>query len=98
MMPTHAPISAAQVQIYADFDGDEDTYQRRGSPQRALMSHAWGTIEDLRRRLFLAAAGRASVKFSALAEADLLSLTSDETARQMIRAIVANDVARSNAV
>ena len=59
------------------------------------MSHAWGVIEDLRRRLFLVAAGRASMKFAALAEADLAAWTLDEATRQMIRALVENEVDRS---
>ena len=94
-MPTQPPISAAQVQTYVDFNGDVDMYQRRGLPQHELMSHAWGVIEDLRRRLFLVAAGRASTQFAALAEANLASWILDETARRMIRAVVARDVDRS---
>jgi hypothetical protein len=94
-MATQAPISTVQIQIYVDFNGDVDMYQRRGSPQRELMSHAWGVIEDLRRRLFLIAAGRASAKFAASTEADLASWTLDEAARHMIRVLVARDMARS---
>jgi hypothetical protein len=85
-------VSGAQVQIYADFGGDVDQYQRRGSPQRAMLDDAWGTIEDLRRRLFLVAAGRASAKFAASAEADLLAWTSDDDARRFIRAMVDRDL------
>lgn len=85
-------VSAAQVDIYTTHDGDIDLYQRRGSPQMAILGDSWNTIEDLRRRLFLVAVGRASATFASSVEADLLNLTSDEDARRRIRAIVEGDV------
>jgi hypothetical protein len=85
-------VSAAQVEIYARFDGDIDMYQRRGSPQRAILGDTWKTIEDLRRRLFLVAAGRASVTFASSVEADFLAWTLDDDARRRVRAIVESDV------
>jgi hypothetical protein len=85
-------VSAAQVEIYARFDGDIDMYQRQGSPHRAILGDAWKTIEDLRRRLFLVTAGRASATFASSVEADFLAWTLDEDARRRIRAMVESDV------
>ena len=90
-------VSAAQVEIYATFNGDIDMYQSRGSPQSAIVGDVWKTIEDLRRRLFLVATGRASVKFASTTEADFLAWTTDDDARRRIRALVDRDVkAQSN--
>jgi hypothetical protein len=85
-------VSAAQVDIYTTHNGDIDLYQRRGSPQMAILGASWKTIEDLRRRLFLVAVGRASATFANSVEADLLAWTSDEDARGRIRAMVESDV------
>ena len=85
-------VSAAQVDIYTAHNGDIDLYQRRGSPQMAILGDSWKTIEDLRRRLFLTAVGRASATFANSVEADLLAWTSDEDARRRIRAMVESDV------
>lgn len=85
-------VSAAQVEIYARFNGDIDMYQRRGSPQGAILGDAWKAIEDLRRRLFLVAAGRASAAFASSAESDFLAWTVDENARARIRALVESDI------
>jgi hypothetical protein len=85
-------VSAAQVDIYTTHNGDIDMYQRRGSPQKDILGDSWETIEDLRRRLFLVAAGRASATFANSVEADLLAWTSDEDARRRIRAMVESDV------
>jgi hypothetical protein len=85
-------VSAAQVDIYTAHNGDIDLYQRRGSPQMAILGDSWKTIEDLRRRLFLVAVGRASATFASSVEADLLAWTSDEGARRLIRAMVEGDV------
>lgn len=85
-------VSAVQVDIYTTHDGDIDLYQRRGSPRMAILGDSWKTIEDLRRRLFLVAVGRASAMFANSLEADLLAWTSDEDARRRIRAMVENDV------
>ncbi|HSY08890.1 MAG TPA: hypothetical protein VK820_10205 [Steroidobacteraceae bacterium] len=91
-------VSAAQVEIYATFNGDIDMYQRRGSPQKAIVGDAWSTIDDLRRRLFLVAVEHASVQFVSSTEADLLAWTENEDARRRIRALVERDViAQSNA-
>jgi hypothetical protein len=84
-------VSAAQVEIYARFNGDVDMYQRCGSPQSDVMGDAWNTIEDLRRRLFLISTGRAAEKFVSSTEADLLAWTTDEDARRRIRALVDQD-------
>ena len=62
-------VSAAQVDIYTTHNGDIDLYQHRGSPQMAILGDSWKTIEDLRRRLFLVAAGRASATFASSVEA-----------------------------
>jgi hypothetical protein len=85
-------VSAAQVEIYARFNGDVDIYQRRGSPQRDVMGDTWNTIEDLRSRLFLISTARASDKFASSTEADLLAWTANEEARRLIRALVDQDV------
>jgi hypothetical protein len=85
-------VSAAQVDIYTAHNGDIDLYQRRGSPQMATLGDSWKTIEDLRRRLFLVAVGRASATFARSAEVDLLAWTSDDDARRRIRAMVESDV------
>ena len=85
-------VSAAQVDIYAKHNGDIDLYQRRGSPQAVILGDFWKTIEDLRRRLFLVAVGRASATFASSVEANLLAWTSDEDARRRIRAMVESDV------
>jgi hypothetical protein len=85
-------VSAAQIDIYTTHNCDIDLYQRRGSPQMAILGDSWKTIEDLRRRLFLVAGGRASATLANSVEADLLAWTSDEGVRLRIRTIVANDV------
>lgn len=85
-------VSAGQVEIYIKFDGDMDRYQRRGSPQGAFLGDTWKKIEDLRRRLFLVATGRASATFASSAESDFLAWTVDEDARRRIRALVENDI------
>ena len=85
-------VSAAQIDIYAAHNGDIDLYQRRGSPQKALLGDSWTTIEDLRRRLFLVAVGRASASFANQVEADLIAWTLDADARRSIRSIVEGDV------
>ena len=94
-MSTPAPVSSAQVEVYTEFGGDSDMYQRRGMPKSETLGDIWGasgTIEDLRRRLYLVAAGQASVQFAASVEADLLSRVPDEGARSMVRAIVDRDI------
>jgi hypothetical protein len=94
-MSAPASISAVQIQVYAEFDGDADMYQRRGMPKREVLGDilgAWGAIEDLRRRLYLVAAGLASSKFAASTEADLLDWASDEDTRRQLRAIVDRDI------
>jgi hypothetical protein len=94
-MSAPALISAAQIQVYTEFDGDVDMYQRRGLPKSEGLGDiwaAWGAIEDLRRRLYLAAAGLASGQFSAATEADLSAWTSDEDTRRQLRAIVERDI------
>jgi hypothetical protein len=85
-------VSAAQVDIYITHNGDIDLYQRRGSPQMDILGDSWEAIEDLRRRLFLVAVGRASTTFASSVEADMLAWTSDEDARLRIRALVESDV------
>ena len=85
-------VSAAQVDSYTTHNGDIDLYQRRGSPQMAILGDSWKTIEDLRRRLFLVAVGRSSATFANSVEADLLAWTSDEDARRRIRAMAESDV------
>ncbi len=93
-MPSPASISAAQIQVYAEFDGDADMYQRCGMPNSGALGDiwsAWGAIEDLRRRLYLVAVGRASVQFAASAEADLFGWAADEETRRQLRAIVDRD-------
>jgi len=85
-------VSAAQIDIYAAHNGDIDLYQPRGSPQRALLGYSWKTIEDLGRRLFVVAVGRASASFANQVEADLMTWTLDEDARRSIRSIVEGDV------
>jgi hypothetical protein len=45
-------VSAAQIDIYTAHNGDIDLYQRRGSPQMAILGDSWKTIEDLRRGYF----------------------------------------------
>jgi hypothetical protein len=90
-----ALISTAQIEVYAEFDGDADMYQRRGMPRREVFDDnwaAWSAIEDLRRRLYLVAAGLASVTFAASTEADLLDWASDEDTRHRLRAIVDRDI------
>jgi hypothetical protein len=88
-----APVSAEQVQIYVDFRGDDDAYQRRGSPHKETLADAWGTIEQLRQRLFQVSAGHASPTFRASAEADLNAWTVDAAARRLILSLVESDVA-----
>ena len=94
-MSAPTSIFSAHIELYEEFDGDPDMYQRRGMPKKAVLPdiwEAWGAIEDLRRRLYLAAAGLASAKFSASAEADLLEWVPDEDTRLRIRAIVERDI------
>ena len=94
-MSAPASISVAQVQLYAEFNGDADVYQRRGMPNSESLGDIWGAwsaIEDLRRRLSLVAAGRASAKFAASAEADLFSWVPDDKARRMLLAISSADI------
>jgi hypothetical protein len=94
-MSAPALISAAQIQVYAEFDGDADMYQRRGMPKSEALGDiwgAWGAIEDLRRRLYLVAAGLASAKFAASTEAELLDWANDEDTRRRLRAIVDRDI------
>jgi hypothetical protein len=94
-MSAPASISLAQVEVYEEFDGDADLYQRRGMPKREVLGDIWGTwgaIEDLRRRLYLVAAGLASTTFAASTEADLLDGTRDEDTRRRLRAIVDRDI------
>jgi hypothetical protein len=85
-------VSAAQVDIYTKHNGDIDLYQRLGSPHKASLGDSWNKIDDLRRRLFLVAMGRASATFASSVEADLLAWTSDEETRHRIRAVVEGDV------
>jgi hypothetical protein len=94
-MSAPASISSAQIEVYAEFDGDADMYQRRGMPKREVLGDiwgAWGAIEDLRRRLYLVAAGLASARFAASTEADLLDWARDEDTRRRLRAIVDRDI------
>ena len=94
-MSAPASISVAQIRVYAEFDGDPDMYQRRGMPGRKVLGDiwgAWGLIEDLRRRLYLVAAGLASAKFAASTEVDLFAWAPDEDTRQALRAIVDRDI------
>jgi hypothetical protein len=66
-------LSAAQVDLYAAYNGDIDLYQRRGSPQMVILGDSWNTIEGLRKRLFLIAVDRASAALASTVEADLLA-------------------------
>jgi hypothetical protein len=94
-MSAPASISLAQVDVYEEFNGDADMYQRRGMPKSEILGDiwgAWGAIEDLRRRLYLVAAGLASATFAASTEADLLDRACDEDTRRRLRAIVDRDI------
>lgn len=94
-MSALASISPAQIEVYEEFDGDADMYQRRGMPKCEVLGDiwgAWGAIEDLRRRLYLVAAGLASATFAASTEADLLDRACDEDTRRRLRAIVDRDI------
>src|SRR5258708_12369488 len=94
-MSTPALISAAQIQLYAEFDGDVDTYQRRGMPQREVLGdnlNAWDVIEDLRRRLHLVAAGLASTQFAEATEADLLAWVPKEEPRRILPGMPARNL------
>jgi hypothetical protein len=93
-MSAPALISRALVQVYLDFDGNVDMYQRRGMPKRELYGDggAWHAIDGLRTRLYIAATGLASAKFSASAQADLLAWAPDEEARRMLVAMVDRDI------
>jgi hypothetical protein len=94
-MSAPASISFAQIEVYEEFDGDADMYQRRGMPKREILGDiwgAWGAIEDLRRRLYLVAAGLASATFAASTEADLLRRACDDETRRRFRAIVERDI------
>jgi hypothetical protein len=91
-MATSADFDVIEVDIYTAHEGDIDLYQCRGSPQMAILGDSWRTIEDLRRRLFLVAVGRASATFASSVEADLQAWTLDEDTRRRIRAIVESDV------
>jgi hypothetical protein len=94
-MSAPASISLAQFEVYEEFNGDADMYQRRGTPKRETLGDiwgAWGAIEDLRRRLYLVAAGLASTTFAASTEADLLDWACDEDTRRRLRAIVDRDI------
>ena len=70
-------------------------YQRRGMPKREVLGdicNAWSSIEDLRRRLYLVAAGLASERFAASTEADLFGWACDEDTRRRLRAVVDRDI------
>ena len=70
-------VSAAHVDICTSHNGGIDQYQRCVLPQKAVLGDSWSKIEDLRRRPFLVAVGRASPPFA----------RSDEDARRRIRAV-----------
>jgi len=53
-MSAPASISLAQFEVYEEFNGDADMYQRRGTPKRETLGDiwgAWGAIEDLSKAL-----------------------------------------------
>jgi hypothetical protein len=87
-------ISAAQVEAYRRFDGDIDGSARSGRATADMRDEDWLAIDELRRRLFIVASGRASAQFADEVEADLASQFPSEAARLALRAIVAGDVAR----
>ena len=94
-MPTPASISSAHVEVYEEFGGDSDMYQRRGMPKGEALGDiwaAWSTIDDIRRRLYLVVAGLASAHFAASVEADFVSCIPDENARRRVRDIVDRDI------
>src|ERR1700722_12159899 len=93
-MSAPASISPALVQIYLDFDGNADMYQRRGMPKRELYGDGcdWRAIDGLRTRLYIVAGGLAPGKSSAPAEAPPLAWAPDEEARRMVLAMVDRDL------
>jgi hypothetical protein len=91
-MTTRRVISCKQLQVYAEYGGDVDMYQRRRASNPDMFDEAWGTIADLRQRLGGVVAGLGSARYRQSVEADLFAWTADDATRRLIYDMVEKDM------
>jgi|HubBroStandDraft_1064217.scaffolds.fasta_scaffold28704_2 hypothetical protein len=91
MMPRR-PVSTKQIDVYTQFDGDVDMYQRRRVVHPDMFAEAWSTIADLRQRLGSVVAGIGSERYRQSVNADLLAWTVDDETRERLYEIVRKDL------
>ncbi|MEZ5558630.1 MAG: hypothetical protein R3E86_08835 [Pseudomonadales bacterium] len=92
---TTTAISSADIALYRRFDGDIDGLSRSAARDVHASDAAWRTIDDLRQRAFIVAAGHASEVFAQRFEADLVAHISDVKVRSQFRQLVEADLSAS---
>jgi hypothetical protein len=84
--------TAADIALYRRYDGDLDGLSRSADRDADVSAAAWRTIEDLRQRAFIIAAGRGSQAFAQRFESDLAVSIPDEQVRSEFRRLVETDL------
>lgn len=85
-------ITAADIALYRQYDGDLDGLSRSAGREADVSDAAWRTIDDLRQRAFIVAAGRGSEAFVQRFEADLVASVPDAQVRSAFRQLVEADL------
>ena|ERR1700689_4151391 len=93
-MDAYRAISREMFDLYVQWNGDIDMYQRRRQPNDAVVGQVWGLIGDLRQRLYVAVTGRGSEHYNAAVENDLAAWTESVVVIDLIRKMVQADAHR----
>jgi len=91
-MTPRRPVSTKQIDVYTQFNGDVDMYQRRRVVLPDMFDEAWSTIADLRQRLGSMVAGICSERYRQSVNADLLAWTVDDETRERLYEMVRKDL------
>lgn len=91
-MTPRRPVSTKQIDVYTQFNGDVDMYQRRRVVLPDMFDEAWSTIADLRQRLGSMVAGICSERYRQSVNADLLAWTEDDKTRERLYEMVRKDL------
>lgn len=88
-------ITPADIALYCRYDGDLDGLSRSTDRNADDSDAAWRTIDDLRQRAFIVAAGRASEAFAQSFQVDLVACIPDAKVRSEFQQIVDADCVRA---
>jgi hypothetical protein len=78
-------ITSRMLQIYVEFKGDADMYERMNRLERGEITwDDWRLIDDLRHGVRLVSQGFAAEEYKQQIEKKLIESTADEETRQML--------------